>query len=42
MLDYMAKPHAHVEEDDLTLQMLATRLFNSGASAMKLIMGGYY
>jgi len=42
MLDYMAKRHPHADEDDLTLQMLAARLFNSGASAMKLLMGGYY
>jgi len=26
----------------MVLQMLAARLFNSGASAMKLLMGGFY
>jgi hypothetical protein len=42
MLDYMAKRHVNSNEDELTLQMLAVRLFNSGASSMKLLMGGYY
>ena len=42
MLDYMSKRRPHAHEDELVLQMLAARLFNSGASAMKLMMGGYY
>jgi hypothetical protein len=42
MLDYMSKRRPHADEDELVLQMLAARLFNSGASAMKLMMGGYY
>jgi hypothetical protein len=42
MLDYMSKRCPHSGEDELVLQMLAARLFNSGASAMKLLMGGYY
>jgi hypothetical protein len=42
MLDYMAKRRPHADQDELVLQMLAARLFNSGASAMKLLMGGYY
>jgi hypothetical protein len=42
MLDHMAKRRAHSDEDDLVLQMLAARLFNGGASAVKLLMGGYY
>lgn len=42
MLDHTAKRRPHSDEDDLVLQMLAARLFNSGASAMKLLMTGYY
>ena len=42
MLDYIAQRRAHADEDELLLQMLAARLFNSGASSMKLLMGGYY
>jgi hypothetical protein len=42
MLDYMSKRRPHADEDELVLQMLAARLFNSGASATKLMMGGYY
>jgi hypothetical protein len=42
VLDYMAKRRPHSDEDELVLQMLAARLFNSGASAVKLLMGGYY
>lgn len=42
MLDHMAKRRPHSDEDDLVRQMLAARLFNSGASAMKLLMSGYY
>src|SRR6267143_5579586 len=33
MLDHMARRRPHSDEDDLVLQMLAARLFNSGASA---------
>jgi hypothetical protein len=42
MLDYMSKRRPHADEDELVLQMLAARLFNSSGSAMKLMMGGYY
>lgn len=42
MLDYTAKSRPHIDEDDLVLQMLTTRLFNSGASAKKLLMGCSY
>jgi hypothetical protein len=41
-LDYMIKRHVHSNDDELTIQMLGIRLFNSGASAMRLVMGGYY
>jgi hypothetical protein len=30
MLDHVAKPRAHANEDELVLQILAARLFNSG------------
>jgi len=40
MLDHMAKRRPHSDEDDLMLQMLAARLFNSGASAMKSKQSG--
>lgn len=42
MLDYVANRRAHADDDELVLQMLAARLFNSGASSIKLLMGGYY
>jgi hypothetical protein len=42
MLDYNAKRRAHADDDELVLQMLAARLFNSGASSVKLLLGGYY
>jgi hypothetical protein len=42
MMDHMAKRRPNSDEDDMVLQMLAARLFNSGASAMKLLMGGFY
>lgn len=42
VLYYMAQRRPHVDEDDLVMQMLTVRLFNSGASTMKLLMGGYY
>jgi hypothetical protein len=42
MMDHMAKRRPHSDEDDIVVQMLAARLFNSGASAMKLLMGGFY
>jgi hypothetical protein len=42
MLNFMSKRRPHADEDELVLQMLAARLFNSGASAMKLLMCGYY
>ncbi|GLH79770.1 hypothetical protein SSBR45G_46790 [Bradyrhizobium sp. SSBR45G] len=42
MLDYVAKHHPHRDDDELVLQILATRLFNSSASALGLTMRGYY
>jgi hypothetical protein len=42
MLDYTAKRRAHADDDGLLLQMLAARLFNSGASSVQLLLGGYY
>lgn len=41
-LDREAKQHAHKDEDDLVMKMLAARMFNSAASAMRLLMTGYY
>jgi hypothetical protein len=42
MLDYIAKRRIHANDDELVLLILAGRLFNSGASSMKLLMSGYY
>ncbi|MBR0995651.1 hypothetical protein JQ580_33600 [Bradyrhizobium japonicum] len=42
MLDHVAKHHRHRDEDELVMQMLAARLFNSSASANGLVMRGYY
>ena len=42
MLDFIAKRRPHADDDELVLLMLAGRLFNSGASSIKPLMGGYY
>ncbi len=42
ILDYIVKNHVHRDEDQLIIQMLMIRLFNYGASAIKLMMAGYY
>jgi len=41
-LDYFARSHKAINEDELTLQLLLIRLFNATASALKLAMAGYY
>jgi hypothetical protein len=41
-LNYLVNLHVHANEDELTIQFLLIRLFNSGSSAMKLLMSGYY
>jgi hypothetical protein len=42
MLNFLVKRHVHTNQDELTIQFLGIRLFNSGSSAMKLLMSGYY
>lgn len=34
--------HPHASDDELTLQFLGIRLFNSAASSIKLALSGYY
>jgi hypothetical protein len=38
----LAHDHVHLSEDELTVQFLGLRLFNSAASALKLALAGYY
>src|SRR2546423_240343 len=38
----LAHDHANTTEDELIIQYLGLRLFNSAASSLKLCLGGYY
>jgi hypothetical protein len=38
----LAHDHANASEDELTIQYLGLRLFNSAASSLKLCLSGYY
>lgn len=42
VLTDFAQHHPHAEEDELVMQMLASRLFNSSAAALGLTLRGYY
>jgi hypothetical protein len=41
-IDYFARSYAHTGDDELTIQLLGIRLFNSAAGAVQSLMGGYY
>ena len=41
-IDHFAKAYDHAGEDELTIQLLGVRLFNSAAGAVQSLMGGYY
>jgi hypothetical protein len=42
LIDHFARRYAHTEDDELTIQLLGIRLFNSTAGAVQSLMGGYY
>ena len=42
LIDYFVKHYAHANEDELTIQLLGIRIFNGAASAVKLLLSGYY
>jgi hypothetical protein len=42
LIDYFARQYRHRDDDDLTVQLLGIRLFNGSASAIKLLLSGYY
>jgi len=42
LIDYFARQYPHADEDQLTIQCLGIRLFNGTASALKLLLSGYY
>lgn len=42
LIEYFARSWETNDEDDLALQMLGARLFNSGAASLNLLLSGYY
>lgn len=42
VIDYFARQYPHADQDQLTIQCLGIRLFNGTASALKLVLSGYY
>jgi hypothetical protein len=42
LIDYFCRQHKAADEDTLTVQLLGIRVFNAAASALKLLMSGYY
>lgn len=42
LIDYFVRQHKAENEDTKTIQLLGIRLFNGAASAMKLLLSGYY
>ncbi|GIK98426.1 MAG: hypothetical protein BroJett029_26350 [Alphaproteobacteria bacterium] len=42
LIDYFCRQHVAQNEDELTIQLLGIRLFNGSASALKLLLSGYY
>lgn len=42
LLTYFCLQHKAADEDTLTVQLLGIRVFNGAASALKLLMSGYY
>jgi hypothetical protein len=41
-IDHFSRSYAHTGDDELTIQLLGARLFNSSAGAVQGLMGGYY
>ena len=42
LIDHFARGYVHTGDDQLTIQLLGLRLFNSAAGAIQSLMGGYY
>jgi hypothetical protein len=42
VIDHFARSNGHMADDQLTIQRLVLRLFNSAAGAVESLMGGYY
>jgi hypothetical protein len=42
LIDHFARGYTHAGDDELTIQLLGIRLFNSAAGAVQSLMGGYY
>lgn len=42
LIEYFARGYKNRDDDQLTIQLLGIRLFNSSASALKLLLSGYY
>jgi hypothetical protein len=42
LIDHFARGNAHTGHDELTVQSLGIRLFNSAAGAVQSLMAGYY
>jgi hypothetical protein len=42
LIDYFCRQHQHQTDDQLAIQLLWIRLFNASASALKLLLSGYY
>lgn len=42
LINYFCLHHQHRDDDQLTIQLLGIRLFNGAATAMKLLLSGYY
>lgn len=42
LIDHFARGYAHTGDNQLTIQLLGLRLFNSAAGAVQSLMGGYY
>lgn len=42
LIDYFCRQHKAQDKDQLTVQLLGIRMFNAAASALKLLLSGYY
>ena len=42
IVDYFVRQYEHQDDAQLTVQHLGIRLFNESASALKLLLSGYY
>lgn len=42
LIDYFVRQHKAADDDALTIQLLGIRLFNGAASAVNLLLAGYY